>query len=56
VHPNQVRARRKLLERVLTGGVGHGERGGAAERRNDGAVQGPAALIGDLAFDEPGVG
>ena len=36
--------------------IGHGESGGAAERGNDRAVERLAELVGDLAFDEAGVG
>ena len=39
VHADQVRPGRQLLQRVLAGLVGDGERGGAAERGDDGAIE-----------------
>ena len=56
VHADQIRSGRKLLERVLTALVGNGERVGAAERGDHRAIERLADLIGDLAFDQPGVG
>ena len=56
VHADQVRSGRQLLERELAGLVGNRERGGAAERGNHRAIERLAEFIGDLAFDQPGVG
>ena len=53
---NQVRSGRQLLQCVLAGLIGDGEGGGAAERGDDGAIKRLAELVGDLAFDEAGVG